>query len=222
MARSPEDAPSSVPLFDALDPDTRQRLVAASRLRQYPKGQVLCSEGDPGDDLLVLEEGRIRVCRFTANGREIVLAHVDAPASVGELALFDGAPRAATVIAESPVRIRYLHRQVVLDLLRQEPDVAIAMLSRMAAMVRATNERLGDILSLDVPGRLAKWLLAHADPGGIVPLDQSQEDLARSLGTTRVTVNRLLHQFARRGLIDIHAHQARIRDPAALHDLVEG
>jgi CRP-like cAMP-binding protein len=213
---------ASVPLFASLDPGKRGELAASSRVRRYAKGQVLCSEGDPGDDLIVLEEGRVRVCRFTSSGQEIVLADVDAPGTFGELALIDGAPRAATVIAGSDVRVRYLHRQVILDLVTREPSVAISLMQGMAAMVRATNERLSDVLSLDVPGRLAKWLLAHHDADGRVALDQSQEGLARAIGTTRVSVNRTLHQFARRGLVDVREQIIVILDVAALRSISEG
>lgn len=220
-APAPADLFAAVPLFDGLDPARRDEIAAASRVRRYAKGQVLCSEGDPGDDLLVLESGRVRVCHFSPAGQEIVLAEVDAPATFGELALIDGGSRAATVIAESDVRVRYLHRQVVLDLVRREPAVAIALMQTLAAMVRATNERLSDLLALDAPGRLAKWLLAHADDAGRVPLGQSQEALARSIGTTRVTVNRSLRQFARRGLIDVRDGQIVIRDRALLRSMCE-
>jgi CRP-like cAMP-binding protein len=212
---------ASVPLFSGLPEEKRASLAASSRVRQYAKGQVLCSEGDPGDDLLVLEEGRVRVCRFSSTGQEVVLAELDAPASFGELALIDGAPRAATVIAETAVRVRYLHRQVVLDLVTREPSVAISLMQGMAVMVRATNERLSDVLSLDVPGRLAKWLLAH-DEEGRVSLVQPQEAIARAIGTTRVTLNRSLHQFARRGLVEIRDQQIVIRDPATLRAISEG
>jgi CRP/FNR family transcriptional regulator, cyclic AMP receptor protein len=216
------DAFASVPLFAGLGQTKRDELAAASRVRRYAKGQVLCSEGDPGDDLIVLEAGRVRVCRYSSAGTEIVLAEVDAPASFGELALIDGAPRAATVIAESDVRVRYLHRQVVLDLVEREPAVSIALMKSLAFMVRATNERLSDLMVLDVPGRLAKWLLAHADAAGRVTLDHSQEALARSIGTTRVSVNRSLHQLARRGIIEVGDQQIVVRDLPTLRSISEG
>jgi CRP/FNR family transcriptional regulator len=216
-----EDAFSSVPLFDALDPEKRAELAAASRVRTYPKGQVLCSEGDPGDELLVLETGRVRVSRFAPSGQEIVLAEVDAPGAFGELALVDGAPRAATVTAESTVQVRYLSREIVMDLVMNDPAVAAALLRSMAAMVRATNERLGDMLSLDVPGRLAKWLLAHADEQGKLTLNHSQEALALDLGTTRVTLNRALARFIRLAWIEMQGHKIMLRDIPALQALVE-
>jgi CRP/FNR family transcriptional regulator len=223
MVTDPSGDPfAAVPLFSGLAREKRNELAASSRVRRYGKGQVLCSEGDPGDDLIVLEEGRVRVCRFSSSGQEIVLADVDAPGTFGELALIDGAPRAATVIAGSDVRVRYLHRQVILDLVAREPSVAISLMQGMAAMVRATNERLSDILSLDVPGRLAKWLLARHDAEGRILLDQSQEGLARALGTTRVSVNRTLHQFARRNLIALHEQEIVLLDPAALRAISEG
>jgi CRP-like cAMP-binding protein len=221
---TPESADpfASIPLFAGLDPAGRAGLAGASRMRRYARGQVLCSEGDPGDDLLVLEEGRIRVCRFSLSGQEIVLAEVDAPATFGELALIDGGPRAADVIAESNVRVRYLPRRVVLDLVSREPAMALALMKSLAAMVRATNERLSDLLALDVPGRLAKWLLAHTGDDGRLAVDQSQETLARSIGTTRVSVNRSLGQFARRGLIELGDGEIIVRDRASLRSISEG
>lgn len=216
------NALAAVPIFAGLDDATLRELAATSRTRRYPSGQVLCSEGDPGEELLLLEAGRVKVSRFARTGQEIVLAEVDAPAAFGELALIDGAPRAATLTAMSAVTVRYLGRRVVMDLVEREPSVAIAMMQALAAMVRSTNERLGDMLALDVPGRLAKWLLAHGGDDGRVELAMSQESLARSLGTTRETVNRSMRRFERVGLIQTRGHSVWILDAAALRSIAEG
>jgi CRP/FNR family transcriptional regulator len=212
----------NVPIFAGLDAGTLGVLEAESRVRRFPKGQVLCSEGDPGEELLLLETGRVTVSRFSQGGHETVLAELDAPTAFGELALFDAAPRSATVTAATGVQIRYLARRVVLDLVEREPRVAIAMMQGLGAMVRATNERLGDVLSLDVPGRLAKWLLAHDGGEGRVPLDQSQESLALSLGTTRETLNRALRRFERRGIVAVEGHEIGLLDIAALQSIASG
>jgi len=197
-----------VPLFAGLPAVALDRLAAESRRRRFPRGQILCHEGDPGDALLVLEAGRVAVSRFAAGGREVVLAAVEAPAAFGELALIDGAPRSATVTAQTPVVVRVLGRDAVVDLLAREPAVALALLRAVTAMVRATNDRLADVLALDVPGRLAKWLLGRAEAQGapgpagtVVPLGRTQGELAAELGTTRVSVNKALHGFAARGVI---------------------
>lgn len=211
---------AAVPLLAGLDADTIRLLERESRVRRFSRGQVLCSEGDPGDELIVLEAGQVRVSRFAANGRETVLAETRAPASFGELALIDGSPRSATVTATTAVRVRFLGRQAVLDLIGREPEAALAMMRRMAAMIRATNERLGDLLSLDVPGRLAKWLLAGAGDDGQVTFEQSQESLARALGTTRESLNRALHRFERLGWIEVDGRRIRVLAPDALESVV--
>jgi CRP-like cAMP-binding protein len=211
-----------LPLFAGLPPATLEALARESRVRRYPRGQVLCSEGDPGDSLLVLEEGRVKIARFAAGGQEVVLAGAEAPAAFGELALLDGAPRSATITAQTPVVVRVLGRQTILELIEREPSVAMALLRTMAGMVRSTNERLADVLSLDVPGRVAKWLLGRAgsrgaaDPAGVVvPLGLSQGELAAELGTTRVSVNKALKGFEAQGLIALDPD----RDAVVLRDL---
>ena len=214
-----------VPLFAELPAATLDRLGRESRVRRFPRGQVLCSEGDPGDSLLVLEAGRVKVSRFSAGGQEVVLAVVEAPAAFGELALIDGAPRSATITAQTPVVLRVLGRDAVLDLIEREPALAMAMLRAVTAMVRAANERLADLLSLDVPGRVAKWLLARAESHGarrpegiVVPLGVSQGELAAELGTTRVSVNKALKGFEARGVIalDLDRDAVVLRRPGDL------
>lgn len=191
-----------VPLFAGISAASLDVLAPQTWIRTYPEGQVLASEGDPGQSLLVLESGQVKISRFTSSGHEVVLAIVDAPASFGELALIDGAPRSATIAAQTPVVIRVVPRQAFIELIQSEPEVAMAVLHSVTAMVRSTNERLADVLSLDVPGRVAKWLLARAvargersESGIAVPFDLSQRELASELGTTRVSINKALKSF---------------------------
>ena len=152
---------AEVPLFARLPPAALAELARASLPRRYPAGQVLWSEGDPGDALLVLEEGRVRVSRFTPAGGEAVLAVVEAPAALGELALLDGAPRDATVTAQGPVAVRLVPRAAFLALLRREPAVVEGLLAALAGWVRLGNARHADLLGPDVSGRLARGLLAR-------------------------------------------------------------
>jgi CRP/FNR family transcriptional regulator len=200
-------------------------LEAESRVRRYPEGQVLCSEGDPGEALLVLEEGRVKVSRFTAGGQEIVLSVQEAPASFGELALIDGARRSASVIAQTSIIVRIVPRASVMRLINSEPSVAMALLQGLVGMIRDTNERLSDLQSLDVPGRVAKWLLALAarsgqqrDGGVAIPFTISQSDLAAELGTTRVSANKALRMFETLGMISTGKDEILILTPDQLRD----
>ncbi len=215
---------ASVPLFAQLPRSVLDELARITRVRRYPQGQILCIEGDPGDYLIVLVEGQLRISRFTTIGDEAVLAVMDAPAVVGELALLDGAPRDATVTAQRPVSVRLVPRQVFLDLLKREPAAVEGLLRTLAGLVRAGNTRHADFVGLDVPGRLAKWLLRHAGDAGTgtvregatVELQGSQGELAAELGTTRSTLNRALHDFESLGLITLNRERITLRKPERL------
>ena len=212
---------ADVPLFARLPPAALEELARASRTRTYPAGQVIWSEGDPGDALLVLEEGQLRVTRTTGGGVEVVLAVNDAPAALGELALLDGEPRSASVIAQRPVRVRFIPRTAFLALLRREPAAVEGLLHTLAAMVRAGNERHLAAVGLDVPGRLAAWLLDRAKPivGSThleLALNRSQSELAAELGTTRSTLNRAINGFIDLELITRDGDHVVIRNPDAL------
>jgi CRP-like cAMP-binding protein len=198
---------ADVPLFARLSPEVLDELAQVSRTRTYPAGQVIWNEGDPGDALLVLEEGQIRVTRTTGGGVEVVLAVNDAPAALGELALLDGEPRSASVIAQRPVKVRFIPRTAFLALLRREPAAVEGLLHTLAAMVRAGNIRHLATVGLDVPGRLAAWILDRAKPDDDLPqhleltLNRSQGELAAELGTTRSTLNRAINSFIDQGII---------------------
>lgn len=214
-----------VPIFRDLPPDALERIREASLTRTYPEGQILTSEGDPGDSLLIIESGHVRVSRYSASGQEIVLAVVEAPDAIGELALIDGAPRSATVIAQSEVTIRVVPRRAFESLLDENPEVALAVMRALATMVRETNERLADFLSLDVPGRVAKWLLARAartgtrhDDGIRVPFLISQGELAVELGTTRVSINKALKTFESLGAIRLAGDHILLTDADLLSE----
>lgn len=218
-----------VPLFARLPESALNDIGRVSTTRAYPDGHVLCDEGDPGELLYVLLSGEVRVSRMTADGREIVVAVVEAPGALGELSLIDNAPRSATLTAQGPVSVRLIPRPAFLQLLHEQPALSTAILQRLAMMLRNSNQLHVDMLSLDVPGRLAKWLIQrhrrNLIPGAIVPLSfplgRTQNDLAIELGTTRSTLNRALRGFESLDLISVDGDRITIRDVVALEAFTE-
>ncbi|MGH2534333.1 MAG: Crp/Fnr family transcriptional regulator [Thermomicrobiales bacterium] len=117
--------------------------------------------------------------------------------------------------------LRLIERGAFLETVEREPALALGLLRSLAGMVRATNERLSDLLTLDVSGRLAKWLLAHAAaqppaPGAAVPFAISQSDLAAEVGATRVRVNRALNVFESIGAIAVERERIVLLRPDLL------
>jgi CRP/FNR family transcriptional regulator, cyclic AMP receptor protein len=206
-------------LFGGLADDELQRLAAAARTRTFRRGQYLWYQGDPGDTLLVVCEGRLKVVfGFEPTGDEAVLHSVGSCEVLGELALLDGAPRSASVVALEQTTALILSRATVLDAMARHPAVLEAMLRAVGKLVRRLTEQNCDLVFLDLGGRLAKLLLRLAEgrtPGndGIV-LDThlSQSELAAMIGATRPAVNRVLHLFAARGLIRVEGQVIVLQD----------
>ncbi|MEA2596995.1 MAG: family transcriptional regulator, cyclic receptor protein [Thermomicrobiales bacterium] len=209
---------SEVPFFAGLSSTLLDQLAVAGRVRRYPAGQVLFSEGDPDDGLVVREAGELRVSRFTPTGHEAVLTVAEAPAALGELALLDGNPRVASVTAQRPVVVRLVPRSAFLELVRGEPAFVEGLLATLAGWVRLANARHADLLGLDVPGRLAKWLLARTEREGtsMFEIGRTQGELAAELGTTRSTLNRALQELGSLGAIETDGERVTILKPDAL------
>jgi CRP/FNR family cyclic AMP-dependent transcriptional regulator len=220
MTNSPTHRLGEVPLFAGLPSSLLDQLAVAGRVRRYAAGQVLFSEGDPGDSLVVLENGQLRVSRFTPAGQEAVLAVIEAPAALGELALLDGNPRDATVTAQRAVTVRLVPRSAFQALVRSEPAFVEGLLATLAGWVRLANARHADLVGLDVPGRLAKWLLARAERDGNreFAIGRTQGELAAELGTTRSTLNRALQEFASLGYIEAGDDRVTVVKPESLRE----
>ena len=121
---------SGIALFARLPEAALDELARNSQTRNYPAGQVLWTEGDPGNSLIVLESGQLRVTRFADTGQDVVLAVLDAPAALGEMSLIDGEPRSATVIARSPCDLLVLDDFLTTPV---TPQTAAELLNILAA-----------------------------------------------------------------------------------------
>ena len=210
-------------LFGGLDDEALTRLAAASRSRTYRKGQYIWYEGDPGDTLMVVCDGLVKVVIGSEAGEEAVLATLGRCEVVGEIAVLDGAARSASVVAVEPTTGLLLSRATVLDVMARHPVVLDAMLRALGKLVRRLTEQTGDLVFLDLGGRLAKLLLRLAEDrsrtadGIVLDVGLSQSDLAAMVGATRPAVNRVLHVFAARGLISVDGQVIVLRDLAELH-----
>ena len=214
-------------LFGGLGDDDLRELAAAARTRTFRRGQYVWYQGDPGDTLLVVCDGRLKVVFGSETGDEAVLVSVGGCEVIGELAVLDRSPRSASVVAMEPTTALVLTRATVFDAMTRHPSVLDAMLRALGRLVRRLTEQNGDLVFLDLGGRLAKLLLRLAEgrvPGedGIV-LDThlTQSELATMIGASRPAVNRVLHLFAARGLIRVDGQVIVLQDVAALRRRAE-
>jgi CRP/FNR family transcriptional regulator, cyclic AMP receptor protein len=212
----------STRIFGALDHPSLLSLAAISSQRSYGRGQHLWYQGDQGDRLMVVCMGLLKVVLTSEQGDEIVLVTLGRHESVGELALLDGSPRSASVVAVEPTTVLMLPRAALLELMATHPAVLDAVLHSLGQLVRRLTEQTGDLVFLDLAGRLAKVLIhlarSHAQDDHHVVLDigLSQSDIAAMVGATRPAVNRILQHFASRGLISVDGRVIVLRDLYAL------
>ena len=206
-------------LFAALDDDQAAELRASMTEVTLARGESLFHEGDPGDRLYVVVEGKVKLHRASPDGRENMLAVLGPSEMIGELSLFDPGPRTATATALTEVKLLGLGHGDLLPLLHARPEVSIALLRAIARRLRRTNDVMSDLVFSDVPGRVAKALLdladrfgRTADDGVHVHHDLTQEELAQLVGASRETVNKALADFASRGWLRLEPRSVVIMD----------
>ncbi|MCF2529207.1 MULTISPECIES: Crp/Fnr family transcriptional regulator [Streptomycetaceae] len=214
-----DDVLQRAPLFAALEDEDAAELRASMTEVGLERGDSLFHEGDPGDRLYVVIEGKIKLHRSSNDGRENMLAVLGPSEMFGELSLFDPGPRTATATALTDVRLLGLGHQDLQPWLNGRPKVALSLLRAIARRLRRTNESLGDLVFSDVPGRVAKALLdlsrrfgVPAEEGIHVAHDLTQEELAQLVGASRETVNKALADFASRGWLRLEARAVVLLD----------
>ena len=207
------------PLFIALDAEAAAALRASMVEQRIAKGDALFVEGEPGDRMYVIIDGKIKLGHASTDGRESLLAVVGPGEMCGELSLFDPGPRTATATALTDAIVVSLGHDALRPWLTGRPEVAEALLAALAQRLRRTNEAMADLVFSDVPGRVAKALMELGEKFGeitpdglLVTHDMTQEELAQLVGASRETVNKALADFAQRGWIRLESRQVLILD----------
>ena len=210
------DALAQTMLFGALDDDLLSTLAAKSHAKSYAKGQIVVTEGDPGGDLLVVASGRLNILSRSPDGSALVLSGGLPGDTLGELSLFDLEPRSATVEAREASVVVTIPRDAVIGLIRTHPDLAEELLRQQATMLRRLTNQAADLVFLDLPRRVAKYVVERADRDGRADLGLSQTELAAAVGGVRQSVNSALRGFERRGWIKAEGRVVEIFDHDAL------
>jgi CRP-like cAMP-binding protein len=214
-----DDVFMQAPLFAALDPEGATALRASLKETVVGKGEALFNEGEPGDRMYVILEGKVKLGQTSSDGRESLLGVLGPGEMFGELSLFDPGMRTSTATALTDAVVLGMGNEQLRPWLAGRPEVAAALLQALARRLRRTNEAMADLVFSDVPGRVAKALMDLGEkfgtvtPDGLmVTHDMTQEELAQLVGASRETVNKALADFAQRGWIRLETRQVLILD----------
>lgn len=200
------------PLLACLGQADRLALAARMRPRHFARDEVVFHHGDEAGHVFMIIAGTVKISVPDETGREVVIALERGGDVFGELALFDDAPRSATVTAITETSALALGRADFMAVLEHNPDAMRRMLMMLAKIVRRSTSHVEDLVFLDLPGRVAKCLLDISESSGTDQVDLTQEDLAGFVGAARVSVNRALADLESRGVIRIGRRHIEIAD----------
>lgn len=210
-------------VFGGLDPVALGELAAVCVPRTYRRDQFLMYQGDPGDHLVVIIDGLVKIIVASDRGDEMVLATLGSGEVLGELSVIDQGPRSASAVAVQPTEALVVNRSALITAMQHSPALLDALLRTLGAMVRRLTEQASDLVFLDLGGRIAKLLVQRAERQSdeqtgrlAVDLHLTQTELAQMVGASRPAVNRVLQGFVARGLIGMDGRTIVIADAAAL------
>lgn len=208
----------TVPLFKGLDAPEMEKFAELLREKSYPKGSVILFEDDPGDALFVVRDGRVKVVLVAEDGREVILGLLGVGEHFGELSLIDDQPRSAHVIAMEESTLLVLRRDDFRRRVEQSPSVAWSLLTELSRRLRRADGKIGSLVLLDVPGRIARMLLDTADEAGTEHIEKplTHQTIAHLIGASRETVSRAMREFQDSGWIATDRRRIQLTNRAAL------
>lgn len=197
-------------MSDTLPPETSphiEALAAQGVSRRYRRGALIIQEGETGDSLYIVQQGKLRAFLADGHGKELTLGVYGPLEYVGEMSL-DGGPRSANVEALEPSNCAVITRQVLLDYIAAHPEFALEMMARLIRRARMATESARSVALIDVYGRLVRLLNQMAlepDAQGARRLNErvTHQQLAQHLACSREMVSRLLKDLETGGYIDV-------------------
>jgi CRP-like cAMP-binding protein len=215
-------------LFRRLSDNEREALFARARMQKYTANESIFLMGSPGDRMVAVLHGTIRISVPSADGKEIVLAILGRGEICGEIALLDGKERTADAKAATDCSVVVLERRDVLAFFTQYPDAWTKLIDVLCERLRTADQQMAEFALSPVPVRLAKALLRLATSDGQAlngrPAERvhlTQRELGNVIGATRESVNKYLRAWQRQGRVQIADRLIVITNRAAVEDLTE-
>jgi CRP-like cAMP-binding protein len=211
------------PFFRPMQTEELDAIIGFSSERRVARGTTIFAKGAPGESMMAVIAGRVRIGAVSADGRELTLNVIGPGEIFGEIALLDGKPRSADAVAIEDTLLLVVERRHFMPFLLRDPSLVERLLGVLCDRLRRTSLALEEIALLDLGVRLARVLLklaadyGRAGAEGVrIDLKLSQRDLANLVASTRESVNKQLQAWRRDGLVEMAEGRLILRDRAAL------
>jgi CRP/FNR family cyclic AMP-dependent transcriptional regulator len=215
-------------LLRHLRPEELSRLAASATLVRHKPQATIFQKGDPGGSMMAVVRGRVKICSYSPDGKELVLNIIDRGGLFGEIALLDGQPRSADAAAIEDTELLVLERNRLMPFLNANPEIATRLIAVLCQRLRQTSEALEDALLRDAPSRVARGLLrlgaifGKQETGGLrLDIKLSQQQLGNLIGISRESINKSIVEWSRAGYLGVNNGFITIIDREALESLSE-
>lgn len=225
VARSLDKNPVMATLPEAVRKDIEKKCI----WKEYKTDEQIIDRESESRDAFFVVGGAVRVVNYSYSGREVSYDDIRAGGMFGELSAIDGKPRSASVVALRRTLVAALSPDIFKKTMREHPEFAVAVIERLAAIIRTSNDRIMDLSTLGAYTRVYAEILRlaravaddEAESAVIEPLPV-HSDLAARCGTTRETVARAISDLIKKGVAEKQGSGLKIADLWALKDIVEG
>ena len=214
-------------LFGMLSANEIDSLISFSRIESYPAGREIFAKGEPGQSLMAVLRGSVKISLPSADGKEVVITIFNSGHIFGEIGVLDGGERSADATAMDHCELLVLDRRDLMPIFTRRADICLVLMKMLCQRLRKTTEQVEDVVFRHLESRMAKALLHHAEktdrPGRAGPsieLHVPQRVLGNIASGSRESVNKILQSWHKAGWIDLGKVTILIRDIAAIERLV--
>lgn len=190
-----------VPIFSNLTTEEKMEVSMATTQRKYKKGETIYLEGELSERLFVINTGKVKISKFSEEGKEQVIRILEVGDFMGELSLFTRGTLKNNAEAIESTNVCIMDSKKINDLIEIRPSIAFKIMKELSIRLEKTESLIESLGLKNVGQRVADALLSMADDNNIIKLSTSKKDLASHIGMSQETLSRKLSYFQDEGLI---------------------
>jgi CRP/FNR family transcriptional regulator, cyclic AMP receptor protein len=213
------------PIFCDLDSAALDQLCRYAKHATLKRGATIFSKGDPGNFLIAVVSGTVKISVSSPDGRSAILNLIGAGEIFGEMSVLDQQPRSADATANTNCEIFIIDRREFIPFVRSQPALAMKFIELLCTRLRWTSDQVEQVILQNLPGRLASALIRltekHKRAGGGRTISVTQQEISEMVGMTRESINKQLRIWATRNWVRLEHGAIVVLDAGPLQGLAE-
>ena len=210
-------------VFSKLNGEELELICRGSYDKTYQKGEIIFFENDSFKKLYLLVSGRVKLSMLSPDGKEKVITILQSGDILGEISLFDEDPHPLTAEVMEEAKLMILPWNDLEKIIIERPRLALKIIEAMSKKTRLLTSQIRDLVFQDAAGRLASLLVRFGEDFGIdiedgrkIDIVLTHQEIANLLGTSRVTVTKMINKFIDEGLLKIEKRKMILLDEEKL------